>query len=256
MVTGTYPFDSATKNRAEVFQKIQKGQYTFPPGIESKLSNECKDLIRKMIVVDRTRRVTGEQALNHPWFEKCLVRKEGNQDLVAEGVLSKLRQFKGSSTLRKAALNVLVKMLSPTDIENLRQLFQSIDTDNSGFIEIAELEKALNSHNHQIGAQELKKIISELDYNGNQLINYTEFLAATISVQKFLTHQKLEAIFRQFDIDGNNMITKENIKDAMSKMGREISDEEINEIMRKLDSSGDQAISLDEFKKMIMEGEE
>lgn len=255
LVTGTYPFDSATKNRAEVFQKIQKGAYSFPGNVDKKLSAECKDLIKKMIIVDRTKRITGEEALAHPWFDKCLKQKAGTTDLIEEGVLMRLRQFKGSSTLKKAALNVLVKMLQPNEVEDLRQLFQKIDTDNSGFIEIHELERALESNNHHIGAQELKKIVEELDYNGNHMINYTEFLAATISVQSFLSHQKLEAIFKQFDIDGNNMITKENIKDAMNKMGREISDEEINEIMRKHDSSGDQAISLDEFKKMIMDNE-
>lgn len=136
LVTGNYPFDSTTKNRAEVFSKIQKGQYTLPANVEKKLSNECKDLIKKMIVVERSRRITGEEALNHPWFEKCLKRKEGNIDLIDEGVLNRLRAFKGTSTLKKAALNVLVKMLSPKEVENLRILFQKIDTDNSGNIEI------------------------------------------------------------------------------------------------------------------------
>ena len=50
--------------------------------------------------------------------------------------MKKLREFKGSSTLKKAALNVLVKMLNPKEIEGLRVQFQKIDTDNSGFIEI------------------------------------------------------------------------------------------------------------------------
>jgi Ca2+-binding EF-hand superfamily protein len=42
--------------------------------------------------------------------------------------------------LKKAALNVLVKMLGPKDIEKLREQFQKMDTDNSGFLEIKELE--------------------------------------------------------------------------------------------------------------------
>ena len=35
-------------------------------------------------------------------------------------VIERLKDFKGSSKLRKAALNVLVKMLKPSDIEQLR----------------------------------------------------------------------------------------------------------------------------------------
>jgi len=119
-VTGSYPFDSLTKNRAEVFSKIQKCQFEFPPSIEPKLSAECKDLIRKMIVLNTKSRLTGEQALKHPWFEKCLKRKEGTTDLIDEGVLQRLRRFRGTSTLKRAALNVFVKMLSPSDIESLR----------------------------------------------------------------------------------------------------------------------------------------
>ena len=87
-------------------------------------------------------------------------------------------------------------MLGPADIEKLREQFQKIDTDNSGFIEFQELEDVIKKANHQMTAQEMKKIIKELDYCGNQKINYSEFLAATISVQKILTHDRLEALFK------------------------------------------------------------
>lgn len=77
-------------------------------------------------------------------------------------------------------------MLNPSDVESLRQQFQRIDTDNSGFIEANELQAALKDKSAQ--ASELQAILKELDYNGNEKINYSEFLVATISVQKFLTH--------------------------------------------------------------------
>lgn len=42
---------------------------------------------------------------------------------------------------------MLVKMINPKDIEFLRNEFQKIDTDNSGFIEFKELERALLGSN-------------------------------------------------------------------------------------------------------------
>ena len=42
-------------------------------------------------------------------------------------------------------MNILVKMLSTKDIEKLKKQFQQLDTDNSGFIEINELERALKN---------------------------------------------------------------------------------------------------------------
>ena len=98
--------------------------------------------------------------------------------------------------MKKAALNVFVKMLSSKDVEELRSEFQKIDTDNSGFIELQELEQSLKKAKLEMSANEIQQIIRELDYSGNQKINYTEFLAATISIQKLLTQSKLEALFR------------------------------------------------------------
>ncbi len=81
--------------------------------------------------------------MQHPWFDFCLKHNmdgAATQTLLDPDVIKKLKEFKGSSTLKKAALNVLVKMLNTKEVETLRQEFQKIDTDNSGFIEISELE--------------------------------------------------------------------------------------------------------------------
>jgi Ca2+-binding EF-hand superfamily protein len=49
--------------------------------------------------------------------------------------------------LKKAAVNLLVKHLDPKQIEDLKQDFLKMDTDNSGFIELKELEQALTKGN-------------------------------------------------------------------------------------------------------------
>ena len=204
-----------------------------------------------MIVVDRSKRISGEDALKHPWFERCLKKKDQTLP-IDESVLKKLREFKGSSILKRAALNLLVKMLSSSDVETLRGQFQQIDTDNSGQIEISELKEVLMKSNNNIPVTEFDHIIKELDYNGNEKINYSEFLAATLSVQTILTHQKFEALYRQFDVDGNDQITRENIKDAMFKLGKEITESDLDDIMEKHDANKDGFLSMEEFKAMLL----
>lgn len=73
-----------------------------------------------MLTVDRVRRIPGDTALKHPWFVRCLKKNEGQSAILDKDVILKLKEFKGSSTLKKAALNVLVKMLNPKDLEGLR----------------------------------------------------------------------------------------------------------------------------------------
>ncbi len=52
-------------------------------------------------------------------------------------------------------MNILVKMINPRDLEELRTEFQKIDTDNSGFIEFKELERALRNANAKVPIEEV-----------------------------------------------------------------------------------------------------
>jgi calcium-dependent protein kinase len=84
LVTGTYPFDSDTKNRTEVFTKIKNGAYKMTD--DMRLSPECKDLLKRMICVDRSKRISGEDILKHQWFKNCL-HKDSKEVVLDDAVL-------------------------------------------------------------------------------------------------------------------------------------------------------------------------
>ena len=197
------------------------------------------------------KRITAEKGLEHPWIQMHR-KKTGKSKRIDSNVIAQLREYKGQSKLKKAAMNMLVKMLNAKEINHLREEFGKIDTDHSGFIEFSELEKALKRSKVKMNQEEIDAIIVELDADGNKMINYSEFLAATIQIKTILTHQRLEALFSQFDVEGNNQLTKENIVDVMRKFGKEISAEEIEEILKKHDTSHDGIIQFDEFKSMLL----
>jgi serine/threonine protein kinase len=56
------------KNYAKIEEKIEKIYFKFPE--TPKVSNEVKDLIRKILVRTPTRRPTYEQILEHPWMKE------------------------------------------------------------------------------------------------------------------------------------------------------------------------------------------
>ena len=106
-----------------------------------------------------------------------------------------MKSYRGQSQLKKAAVNVLVKHLQASQIKQLKEEFEKLDTDHSGFLEYNELEDAMKNANMSMTAEEIKSIIAELDFAENKRINYSEFIAATINVEEYLTEDRLRGIF-------------------------------------------------------------
>lgn len=68
-------------------------------------------------MVDPNDRLDAEQALKHPWFKKFKAIKQGSEeDKLDPNIVNSLRQYKGESTLKKEAMNILVKMLDTKEI--------------------------------------------------------------------------------------------------------------------------------------------
>ena len=67
LVSGYLPFQSESID--ELFKLIQDGQYDLShPEFES-VSDECKDLIKCLLVVNPYIRMDAKKALEHKWFE-------------------------------------------------------------------------------------------------------------------------------------------------------------------------------------------
>ena len=99
------------------------GDYHFDHAEFRTVSDECKDLIRKLLTVDQTRRVDAPTALKHPWFKKCKKGVTAEVQQIDDQVISRLRSFKGVSTFKKAAMNLLVKSFSGPEVADLKAQF-------------------------------------------------------------------------------------------------------------------------------------
>jgi len=99
-------------------------KYHFDHREFNKVTDECKDLITKILVVDPKKRMTGEAILKHEWFKKIQgLKKGGEEDKLDAGIVNLLKNYKGGSKLKKAAMNILVKTLDSREINKLREQF-------------------------------------------------------------------------------------------------------------------------------------
>ena len=67
LVSGYLPFQG--NSAPEVFRKIKDASFHFNHKEFESVSEECKDLIRRLLVSNAGQRLSGKQALAHPWFK-------------------------------------------------------------------------------------------------------------------------------------------------------------------------------------------
>lgn len=66
-LSGTHPFP--LEYESSLRRCIKSGEFSFDSDEWTHVSKEAKDLISKMIVVDPAKRISIQDALNHPWFK-------------------------------------------------------------------------------------------------------------------------------------------------------------------------------------------
>ena len=62
---------------------------------------------------------------------------------LSDEVLERLKNFRGVSTFKKAAMNLLVKTASEQEVAELRAQFSGIDKDGTGMIKASELTEVI-----------------------------------------------------------------------------------------------------------------
>lgn len=92
---------------------------------------------------------------------------------------------------------ILKTELSKQQIEEIKEAFESIDTDNSGYLEINELLSAVNSLGLDNNANEINRIMTSLDLNKDGKISFDEFISLiTMQLVRFYLINRLKIILK------------------------------------------------------------
>lgn len=67
LLSGKPPFDGASDK--EITARVKTGQYSMNDPIWDQISEQAKNLIRKMLTVDFKQRIYAREALEHSWFK-------------------------------------------------------------------------------------------------------------------------------------------------------------------------------------------
>lgn len=179
-------------NNQEILEMVRVGNFEFDGEEWDSVSNEAKDLIKKLIVRPE-RRMTAGEALQHPWMRHhgLADRAQMNAQLRSLKV-GNMKRFAKGQKLKQVALMAIAVQSDPNDIADLKNIFQALDVDNNGMITFEELQRGLGGREN---GQELVDILKGADTDGNGTINYTGKLR---KFKKFCLTRALSMFCRVF----------------------------------------------------------
>lgn len=202
-----------------------------------------------MLRTDPGTRLSAKQAFKSPWIQQCATGTVQDNAL-SKHTLQSLSEFRSQGKMRQATLHYIAsKMLTAQEIEELREMFISLDVNGDGKISLSELSAGFESFG-LYDPQQTAAIIQNCDADRNGFIEYTEFLVSTFNWQMSLSQERLEAAFLAYDVDASGSITIEELKRFI---GDEALDDTVWEIIFKdADFNQDGVIDICEFKEIML----
>ncbi|RWR92917.1 calcium-dependent protein kinase 26 [Cinnamomum micranthum f. kanehirae] len=247
LLSGVPPFWAETQQG--IFDAVLKGVIDFESDPWPLISDSAKDLIRKMLCCRPSERLTAHEVLCHPWICENGVAPDRSLD---PAVLSRLKQFSAMNKLKKMALRVIAESLSEEEIAGLKEMFQAMDTDNSGAITFDELKAGLRRYGSTLKESEIRALMDAADVDNSGTIDYGEFIAATVHLNKLEREEHLVAAFSYFDKDGSGYITVDELQQACKE--HNMTDVLLDDIIKEVDQDNDGRIDYGEFVAMMQKG--
>jgi Ca2+-binding EF-hand superfamily protein len=80
-------------------------------------------------------------------------------------------------------MKVAMKYVTADFIEDLKLVFQDIDTEHTGFVTADALSTAMGKVGLHQAAFEIERIVESITHSAEGKVNYSEFLLATINLK-------------------------------------------------------------------------
>lgn len=232
-----------------IFQRVLEGKFAFPEEDWNGISKSAKELIRRMLTYDPSKRISCADTLQHEWFK---LKMPQQTNVNSKKVMNNLKNFKADYKFQKAVLLYIISFFDLKDEKDeLLKTFKELDLDHDGQLTHDELMIGYSKTMGEDEARrEVDRIFTTIDVNNTGAIDFTEFLLATVDHKKLLSQERMTQVFKMFDTDGSGTIDRQEIK-AFFSMTDNNEEGFVKELIDEVDANGDGEISFQEFKDMM-----
>ena len=250
MLCGKQPFEGDSDD--EIYEKIRLCKIDFNDEEWDNISNDAKDLIKKLLIKDPHKRYSAREALAHSWIVKNKNKVKIDNTKFAE-IVKNLRSYSARLKLQQSTLAYIVhNLVHKEDCDYLRQVFIALDDNGDGKLTKDELINGLSIILERSEAEkEVNRLIEIIDVDGNGFIEYEEFLRAGLDKGKILTEKNLDTAFKLYDIRNKGKINARDLGNVLGGGGDNVEENVWQELIDEADIDKDGEINYDDFKGIM-----
>lgn len=244
MLVGYPPFSGSTTS--ELLENVGKGKFSMKSQCWNNVSEPAKDLLKKMLEFEPSKRISAQEAIEHPWIINIKQKQITNIDKdYFSSVLKNIKDFNAKEKLQQATIAYIVHFIyNSQEIEGLKKVFKYLDKNGDGRLTYGELRSGFDRvFGRYLSDIEMNKVIEEVDGDNDGYISYEEFLRVAINRKKLLEEKNLKLAFDRFDLNKDGKLSREEVKKVLGTQENHY----INLLLNNIDKNKDGFISFSEF---------
>ena len=232
-------------------EAVKKGEFDFPEEEWSVITEEGKDLIKKMLTYDPKKRLSASQVLAHPWFTTFKGKNKSDKK-IAQSALDNMKRFKRNKQFEQATISFIInQLITKEERTELMKQFTEWDKNGDGVLSKEEILEGYRNTYGSADPDEVDNMIKSVDLDGNGVIDYNEFLNCTMNRDKIISKKNLEYAFKAFDKDNSGAISIDEIMLIFKKTNNDVDIKIFENMIKEADVNGDGEIEFDEFKDIM-----
>ena len=242
MLTGKFPFVGQTSQK--LFESIKTGKYRTEGKEWEAISLEAKELIGKMLELDKNKRISASECLKSE-FLSILDTKKEMPDMLPS-VFTNIFKLNAREKIQQATIRIIVHNIQHNEnIEKLRDIFDLLDINKDGQLTYSEIKQAFKKifPDNYITEEKMNIILEKLDEDNDGVISYEEFLRVTINEKILLEKNNLRLAFDKFDLNKDGKLSKDELLNVLDKGASDY----VDDLLNLIDKNKDGYISFDEF---------
>jgi calcium-dependent protein kinase len=257
LLTGEPPFEG--NNESEIFYNILNNEIDLNIPKLKNVSENCKDLIKKLLEKDATKRLRASDALKHEFFTSginignLLKGKFKDNQIILKGMIKvKLRNKKISKFKEVVIAYIALHFSDQNAQQKARHIFMEMSGGNKNYLItketfVTKMEQICN----YLTRNEIEDLFNKIDDNGTGNIEYEELIRALTDKEKLLSDKNLKEAFNFFDKDNSGTISWNEIAEVVYPNGT-IPENTIKEFLKEINQKDvNMKIDYHEFKKIL-----